>query len=524
MNKILFLAVLGVMLALVFGACRPPTGPGGDPVNPADLHLRQGVTDLPAGTGTYAFEPVMLVDGDGGHCCSYVDFTVENLGQQNLVISSVELGGADALDFDLDTQSLAPLLEPSYLSFFSVRFDPLDGLGRRSCTITINSNDEQQPAYTIAAAGGGMRRIVRADRTEDNQFGGSVAVSGETVVVPCPRYADGSSWNQGALHVFYRNQDGTDRFGQIKTITAASSFGGYGGQVAIDGDTLVTGAGGQGVVYVYYRDAGGADNWGEVKQITVSDSTEFGSHVAVHGDVLVVSQSDDDIDGRANQGSAHVFYRNRGGTDNWGQVKKLTAAGGAENDRFGVSATVHGGTIVVGAHGVDAFYSAQGAAFVYSRDAGGADNWGQVKRLTASDGAENAYFGWSVDIESDTLVVGAAQSSYVYVFERDAGGPDYWGEVKKLAAASMLSRDVALSADLIAACSYMYESARGAVYLFARDQGGAENWGQVLRLTAADGTGGDIFGSAVACDGEVVLVGASGDDGSRGAAYVYVHE
>ncbi|MBN2553081.1 MAG: hypothetical protein JXB06_09940 [Spirochaetales bacterium] len=515
------LCMLACVLALE--ACQNQNAPPSDPppAVPADLQVRQGSTIMPPGAGEYLFDEPVLIDGDGGYCCGYVGFTIENLGEENLLISEVALSGGDLQDFDLDTQSLAALLEPSYATFFSVRFDPLSGPGARSCSVTISSNDDDVPSYTISVAGAGMRKLVAADRTEDNQFGSAVSVCGDTAAVSCPRYADGSSWNQGAVYLFVRDHGGADAWGQLKKITAANSSGGYGGYVAIDGDTLVTSAGGQGVVYVYYRNQGGTDNWGEARQITVSDSTEFGGPVALDGDVLVVAQSGDDIGANENQGSAHVFYRNQGGADNWGQVRKLISADGAAFDCFGVSVAVHSDTIVVGAHGVDAFYSGQGAAYVFYRNQGGADNWGQAKRLTASDGAQSDFFGWSVDVEADIVAVGASQSPCAYVFERDRGGPDYWGEAKRLTAADTLMRSVTVCGDTVAACASNADSARGAVYLFSRDRGGTDNWGQVKRLAAGDGEQLDIFGCSVACSDETVLAGAIGDDGSRGSAYIY---
>ena len=523
MNRIGWSAIRIGLCLLVIASCdhqnTPPSEP--PPAIPADIQVRQGSTIMAAGTGECVFEDVVLIDGDEGYCCGYVDFTIENQGEEDLLISGVMLSAGDTQDFDLDTQSLAPRLESLYTSFFSVRFDPLSALGARTCDVTINSSDEDAGEFTFSVTGSGMKKIMAADRTEDNQFGSAVAVSGDTAVVPSPRYADGTNWYQGALYVFAQDQGGADNWGQVKKITAAYSGGGYGSHVAIDGDTLVTSAGGQGVVYVYYRNQGGADNWGEVRQITVSDSTEFGGSVDIHGDVLVVAHSGDDIDTNENQGSAHVFYRNQGGADNWGQVKKLTASAGAESDCFGVSVAVEGDTVVVGAHGVDAFYSGQGAAYVFSRNQGGADNWGQVKRLTASDGEEKDFFGWSVDVEGDTVVVGASQSPCAYVFQRDRGGPDFWGEVKILTAADFLMRNVAVSGDTVAACASNADSAQGAVYLFSRDRGGTDNWGQIKTLTASDGEQLDIFGCDVACDGATILVGALGDDGSRGSAYIY---
>jgi hypothetical protein len=87
--------------------------------------------------------------------------------------------------------------------------------------------------------------------------------------------------------------------------------------------------------------------------------------------------------------------------------KKLLAGDGTFDDYFGVSVSISGDTAIVGAffdqdNGVNS-----GSAYIFSRDEGGADNWGEVEKLTASDGALNAFFGNSVSISGDTAIVGA---------------------------------------------------------------------------------------------------------------------
>ena len=118
---------------------------------------------------------------------------------------------------------------------------------------------------------------------------------------------------------------------------------------------------------------------------------------------------------------------------------------------------------------------------LFARDRGGAEAWGQVAKLTATDGAAGDEFGWSVALSGDAAIVGAP-------FDADAG------------------------------------DASGSAYLFARDQGGTEAWDQVAKLTAGDAAAGDAFGSSVVLSGDTVIVGATFDDhaGERsGSASVF---
>ncbi len=74
---------------------------------------------------------------------------------------------------------------------------------------------------------------------------------------------------------------------------------------------------------------------------------------------------------------------------------KLTASDGAEDDYFGVSVSISGDTLVVGADFDDDNGDDSGSAYVF-RYNGSA--WDEGTKLTASDGAKDDYFGVSVSI------------------------------------------------------------------------------------------------------------------------------
>ena len=330
------------------------------------------------------------------------------------------------------------------------------------------------------------------------------------------------------------------------TASDAAEFDQFGWSVAISGDTVVVGAfsdddngSRSGSAYILERNQGGVDNWGEVKKLTASDAAEgdfFGYSVGISGDTVVVSALLDD----AFTGSAYVFERNVGGADNWGEMKKLTASDAAADDQFGRSAAISGDTVVVGAYFKDDVGSNSGAAYLFERNVGGADNWGEMKKLTASDAAGGDNFGNSVAISSDTVVVGAnrddddgSSSGSAYLFERNVGGADNWGEVKKLSASDAAQGDVfgssvAISGDTAVVgaenkADVGFQS--GAAYLFERNTGGADNWGEVKKLSAFDADATDVFGNSVAVNGNTIVVGAllDNDDGAdSGSAYIFV--
>ena len=122
---------------------------------------------------------------------------------------------------------------------------------------------------------------------------------------------------------------------------------------------------------------------------------------------------------RGEAGSAYVFERNQGGVDNWGEMKKLLAGDRAVGDWFGLTVGVSGDRAIVGASRDDDQGGDSGSAYVFEQNQGGVSNWGQVQKLTASDGAAQAAFGISVAISADTIVVGSqlivvTGSAYVF--------------------------------------------------------------------------------------------------------------
>ncbi|HEU0011074.1 MAG TPA: FG-GAP repeat protein, partial [Verrucomicrobiae bacterium] len=150
----------------------------------------------------------------------------------------------------------------------------------------------------------------------------------------------------------------------------------------------------------------------------------FGISVGVSADTAVVgahreassatgvngNQSDDSS---LNAGAAYVFERT--GT-NWSQQAYLKASNTGANDEFGWSVAVHGDTAIVGARMEDSNTTGlngdesnndatnSGAAYVFVR---AGTNWNQQAYLKASNTGAVDFFGGSVAVFGDTVVVGA---------------------------------------------------------------------------------------------------------------------
>lgn len=267
--------------------------------------------------------------------------------------------------------------------------------------------------------------------------------------------------------------------------------------------------------------------WSAGTKLMASDAEAggyFGRSVALSGELALVG-ANRRTEGTERLGAAYVLGRDVGGTDAWGEIKTLTASDGAAYDDFGYSVDLDGDTAIVGAPRHDAGADQTGAAYVFVRDDGGTDNWGEVQKLVASTAATEDQFGTVVAISGDVAVVGAHRKAgyrgSAYVFERDAGGPNAWGEVAELIApdASVdryFGNAVDVSGDVIVVGEYRHWlnnlDRPGAAYVFSRDVGGPGNWGLVKMLIRGSST--DAFGYSVAINdtADTIVIGAPYDD------------
>lgn len=365
-------------------------------------------------------------------------------------------------------------------------------------------------------------------------FGSSVALNGDTALVGAPM-DDGT----GSAYVFVRDSQGI--WIQQAKLTAADAAVGdeFGISVALSGDTAIVGAhmdddagGDCGSAYVFVRDDQGTpdrsdDTWSQQAKLTANDAAAedfFGTSVGLSGVTALVGAWGDN-DAGSDSGSAYVFVRF--GT-NWAHQAKLTASDAAMGDSFGTSVGLSGETALVGAPMNDGV----GSAYVFVR---GGSSWSQEDKLTASDAGAADGFGSSVGLSGDLALVGApmdddagGDSGSAYVFVRSAMS---WSQEDKLNTLDAAPGDsfglaVALSADMALVGAAMDDVAggdSGSAYVFMRD--GSADWRLQNRFTASDAAAGDIFGSAVALSGGTALVGAPGDDdGGDGSGSAYLFE
>lgn len=424
-----------------------------------------------------------------------------------------------------------------------------------------------------------------------DHFGWSVSISGDTAVVGAPHeqsnatgvngdQSNNSADRSGAAYVFVRDLAGTSTQQAYLKASNTGAEDSFGTSIAISDDTIVVGAdeedgdasstvtvpndnaSNSGAAYVFFRSAG---NWTQQAYLKASNAEPtdwFGRSVAIFGDTIVVgaigedsnatgfngNHADNSTDG---SGAAYVFTRS--GTT-WTQQAYLKASNPDEYDSFGKSVHVSGETVVVGATGeasnaigvggnqTDNSASYAGAAYVFLRT--GTD-WAQQAYLKASNSETGDYFGDSVAISGDTVIVGAFgessnatgvngnqadnsvdDSGAAYVFVR-AGSS--WMQQAYLKASNPEEYDsfgdeVAISGDTIVVAA-LYESSiatgingdqtdnsaseAGAAYVFTRAD---STWTQQAYLKASNTEDSDTFGFSVAVSGNTLIAGATGEN------------
>lgn len=321
--------------------------------------------------------------------------------------------------------------------------------------------------------------LAAADGAAFDWFGFSVSIDGDAAAVGSI-FADGQRDDAGAAYVFRRDAQG--QWSQEAKLVApqGEQDDRFGHSVALRGDTLIVGAPQaagpayqSGVAFVYTRDPGGA--WQLRQRITASDGEAydlFASCVALEGDVLVIGSPQDGDLGYAS-GAAYVFGRSGG---DFVEEAKLRADRGREGDFFAASVDLSGARLLIGAPSDDFRGLNAGAAFVFERT--GPGEWVQRARLTGVDTEANDQFGIAVSLDGDVALIGAywvgdlgSNSGAAYLFEADAHGA--WSQKQKLTAVDgatgdWFGRSAALrgTACIIGSPN---DDGHGSAYVFERD-------------------------------------------------------
>jgi hypothetical protein len=280
--------------------------------------------------------------------------------------------------------------------------------------------------------------VTASDGRAGDRFGMAVAVASSTAVVGAPS-ADGVTTDSGAVYIF-QSSNGVWR--EVQKIRASDGASGdqFGYSVSISGDFIVVGAyqdDGKGSAYVFRRSN---NTWSQFKKLaptTLKPNDRFGRSTLVRGnDIMIGSPGDSE---RGNGAGAVYVYAWTG--SDWSGEKKLTASLAKAGDRFGRYMSISGDYAVIGAVYDNSQGTKAGSAYVFKRSSTG---WLETQRLLAGDGSAGARFGHGVSIAGSVIVVGAPGSNtlpgaaYVYRWSPAQGR---WIQDNKLSAPSPQASD-----------------------------------------------------------------------------------
>lgn len=248
-----------------------------------------------------------------------------------------------------------------------------------------------------------------ATRTTNDKFGSSVDVEGDSLIAGARTGDVTTNGAQGTAYVFTRTGS---VWTEQQRLTAAdgATADNFGNSVALSGNTAIVGANlafvsaleAAGAAYVYVRNAGVWTQQQKLVAPVAGDLDEFGVDVDVEGETAIVGHRNEDS-AAINTGAARVYTRSG---SVWSLQATLTAADAAANDFLGLTVALSGNFALVGAYTDDrtGLLNA-GAAYLFERS--NLNVWSQKDKYIASDAANDDQFGFEVAIGPGFGIVGA---------------------------------------------------------------------------------------------------------------------
>jgi len=359
------------------------------------------------------------------------------------------------------------------------------------------------------------QKVVPLDRRNYDHFGNKVAISGDYAVVGA-RYQDydenGRNYmgNSGAAYVYKKSVNGSWNLFQKIVAKDRSRTDYFGYDVNIHGSKIIIGAVGEskdqygdtlyaaGAVYIYsFSDS--LNQWVEEDKIFSNSRYKydyFGFSTAIYENYAVVGKFNEHYDEKEKNylrraGAAYVYKRDSLGK--WSQLQKVVPNVRDSLNLFGYDLDIFDDQIIVGAYGNSTNATGglslafSGAAYIFKLQN---NTWKQDQKIVASDRLRYDYFGFSVNIDSQYVAIGAYGSDY------DSKGNDYF-------------------------------AAAGAAYVFNRS---SKRWVEKQKIVASDRDRVNYFGYSIDVSGSTIAVGAMGNTTDEnlnnplklsGAAFIY---
>ncbi len=291
---------------------------------------------------------------------------------------------------------------------------------------TVNGNP-QGAVYVFTLKNGHWneaQELVAANGTTGEQFGWSLAVSGNTLLVGAHNEVVNGNGGQGAVYVFTESNGSWSQTGKLSA-GDGGAYDRFGSALALEGNTALIGAegatingsSGQGAVYVFNKISG---TWAQSQKLVANDGTangNFGRSIAVLGDEALIGAPNAGVNGNRGLGKVYLFKETTTGpfSGQWAQANELLASKGQSGSHFGYAVAFENPTTaLVGAWNetVNGNFG-QGIAYVFSSNN---SVWSETRKLIPSDGQQFDNFGDVIVPTGDGVAIGAQGAGTVYFY------------------------------------------------------------------------------------------------------------
>jgi hypothetical protein len=270
------------------------------------------------------------------------------------------------------------------------------------------------------------QKLKPSDAQKGDNFGRAVTVRGNVAVIGA-HWDDDKGSNAGSVYIF--GFDGTEWVQQQKLVAPdGAPDDRFGATLALYGNRLLVGAWldddkgfNSGSVYSYHFNG---SMWVLDQKLTASDGHAgafFARYIGLTRNVAVIGAWHDNEKG-VNAGAAYIFRYNG---NEWVETQKLLPADLGPGDEFGWAAAMYGDVAIVGAYGDDEAATDAGATYVF-RDLNG--TFVLEQKLLADDAAAFNQMGYCIAVQGDQMLLGAKvttssvnQVGKAYVFRRENG-------------------------------------------------------------------------------------------------------
>jgi uncharacterized repeat protein (TIGR01451 family) len=287
-----------------------------------------------------------------------------------------------------------------------------------------------------------------------------------------------------------------------------------------------------GVVYIFNRNSVSDSDWTFIQKIRRTDLGRralFGEEIVIFDKTMIISAPFFHPDGPGScntgitDGPGHAFvYQLNTITGLWEELITIIPDDSQNCDEFGTDLQLVGDSLYVGSRFAPGISTYSGAAYVFKRNEGGTNNWGQVLKIP-NPNAGQTEFGLAVAVDNNDMVIGERRfnnsTGIARLYQRSSSNLEDWVFIKNLIGQNISAGDeygitVAIKNDWIAVGSGIDDvggiNATGSADIFYRNHGGADNWGAFQFLSPSVIGIFVLFGSPLKFDNERLYIGARG--------------